>query len=91
MKPVLFIGGAEEDRTPDLQIANLSLSQLSYNPIAFAYLHSKKNNYKSFFYSKKKTARITFVVSGAVCFLDWAYFLGNDPSSWLKGRKPKFR
>lgn len=27
-----IIGGAEGDRTPDLQIANLSLSQLSYNP-----------------------------------------------------------
>ena len=26
------IGGAEEDRTPDLMIANHSLSQLSYSP-----------------------------------------------------------
>jgi len=26
------IGGAEEDRTPDLRIANASLSQLSYGP-----------------------------------------------------------
>ncbi len=25
-------GGAEEDRTPDLRIANASLSQLSYGP-----------------------------------------------------------
>ena len=28
----LKTGGAEGDRTPDLQIANLSLSQLSYSP-----------------------------------------------------------
>ena len=27
-----FIGGAEEDRTPDLRIANATLSQLSYRP-----------------------------------------------------------
>jgi hypothetical protein len=26
-------GGAEEDRTPDLRIANATLSQLSYGPI----------------------------------------------------------
>jgi hypothetical protein len=26
-------GGAEEDRTPDLRIANATLSQLSYRPI----------------------------------------------------------
>ena len=26
------IGGAEEDRTPDLSIANATLSQLSYRP-----------------------------------------------------------
>ncbi len=28
-------GGAEEDRTPDLRIANATLSQLSYGPIRF--------------------------------------------------------
>jgi hypothetical protein len=27
-------GGAEEDRTPDLRIANATLSQLSYRPMA---------------------------------------------------------
>ena len=27
------IGGVEEDRTPDLRIANATLSQLSYHPI----------------------------------------------------------
>jgi hypothetical protein len=27
------IGGAEEDRTPDLRIANATLSQLSYRPL----------------------------------------------------------
>ncbi len=27
-------GGAEEDRTPDLRIANATLSQLSYRPIS---------------------------------------------------------
>ena len=26
------VGGAEEDRTPDLRIANATLSQLSYRP-----------------------------------------------------------
>ncbi len=26
------IGGAEEDRTPDLSVANAALSQLSYGP-----------------------------------------------------------
>ena len=26
------IGGVEEDRTPDLRIANAALSQLSYDP-----------------------------------------------------------
>lgn len=30
------IGGAEEDRTPDLRIANASLSQLSYGPTLYA-------------------------------------------------------
>ena len=29
-----FIGGAEEDRTPDLRIANATLSQLSYGTIS---------------------------------------------------------
>ena len=29
----LIIGGAEEDRTPDLCIANAALSQLSYGPL----------------------------------------------------------
>ena len=28
-----FVGGAEEDRTPDLRIANATLSQLSYGPM----------------------------------------------------------
>ena len=28
-----FYGGAEEDRTPDLVIANDALSQLSYGPV----------------------------------------------------------
>jgi hypothetical protein len=28
-----LFGGAEEDRTPDLRIANATLSQLSYRPI----------------------------------------------------------
>jgi hypothetical protein len=27
-------GGAEEDRTPDLRVANATLSQLSYRPIS---------------------------------------------------------
>jgi hypothetical protein len=29
----LLVGGDEEDRTPDLRIANATLSQLSYVPI----------------------------------------------------------
>ena len=28
----IFVGGDEEDRTPDLRIANATLSQLSYAP-----------------------------------------------------------
>ena len=31
-RTILEIGGAEEDRTPDLRIANATLSQLSYGP-----------------------------------------------------------
>ena len=31
-------GGVEEDRTPDLRIANAALSQLSYHPIEGAIL-----------------------------------------------------
>ena len=30
--PFGFVGGEEEDRTPDLRIANATLSQLSYDP-----------------------------------------------------------
>ena len=33
-------GGAREDRTPDLVIANDALSQLSYGPVAFLILHT---------------------------------------------------
>ncbi len=33
--PVAIDGGAEEDRTPDLSIANATLSQLSYGPTLF--------------------------------------------------------
>src|SRR3569833_791276 len=33
MGGILGIGGAEEDRTPDLRIANATLSQLSYRPM----------------------------------------------------------
>src|SRR3954453_19182654 len=32
------VGGEEEDRTPDLRIANATLSQLSYPPTAIAIL-----------------------------------------------------
>ena len=34
MQLALFVGGEEEDRTPDLRIANAALSQLSYPPNA---------------------------------------------------------
>lgn len=34
-------GGAEEDRTPDLRIANATLSQLSYVPSANDYIEAK--------------------------------------------------
>ena len=30
---MLYSGGAEEDRTPDLRITNATLSQLSYGPV----------------------------------------------------------
>ena len=48
---IFFIGGGKEDRTPDLMIANHSLSQLSYTPMLFLYSHSTelyphKNKYR---------------------------------------------
>jgi hypothetical protein len=36
-------GGEEEDRTPDLRIANATLSQLSYPPTASAILAKPQN------------------------------------------------
>src|SRR5215472_3571592 len=36
VEPLRDTGGAEGDRTPDLRIANATLSQLSYGPIALA-------------------------------------------------------
>ena len=33
IRKVVINGGAKEDRTPDLLIANQSLSQLSYSPM----------------------------------------------------------
>lgn len=36
------IGGAEEDRTPDLRIANASLSQLSYGPTLYSNRRSRR-------------------------------------------------
>ena len=38
-----LIGGDEEDRTPDLRIANATLSQLSYVPIYCAYFITKRS------------------------------------------------
>ena len=35
-------GGAREDRTPDLLIANQSLSQLSYDPLTRNFLFYKR-------------------------------------------------
>ena len=32
VKPLIFFGGAKEDRTPDLYNAIVALSQLSYGP-----------------------------------------------------------
>ena len=40
LKGVLF-GGDEEDRTPDLRIANATLSQLSYVPSANDYIEAE--------------------------------------------------
>ena len=40
LEGVLF-GGDEEDRTPDLRIANATLSQLSYVPSANDYIEAK--------------------------------------------------
>lgn len=37
----LEFGGAEEDRTPDLRIANATLSQLSYRPKSSRRLYTK--------------------------------------------------
>lgn len=36
------VGGAEEDRTPDLRIANATLSQLSYGPIVYMPLRQQE-------------------------------------------------
>ena len=41
------IGGAEEDRTPDLRIANATLSQLSYGPIRQVNINSFRNSSSS--------------------------------------------
>ncbi len=38
-----LFGGDEEDRTPDLRIANATLSQLSYVPIFTAYFITKSS------------------------------------------------
>ena len=38
--PLIYLGGAEEDRTPDLRIANATLSQLSYRPMKLILLTS---------------------------------------------------
>jgi hypothetical protein len=43
------IGGAEEDRTPDLFIANEALSQLSYGPNAFAGSHAAGTHCPAFY------------------------------------------
>jgi len=37
---LVFFGGDEEDRTPDLRIANATLSQLSYAPTSTGSLTS---------------------------------------------------
>ncbi len=36
-------GGAEEDRTPDLRIANATLSRLSYGPTINVYIYRTNN------------------------------------------------
>ena len=36
------VGGAEEDRTPDLRIANATLSQLSYGPMVYIPLRQQE-------------------------------------------------
>jgi hypothetical protein len=40
--PLIYLGGAEEDRTPDLRIANATLSQLSYRPMSIDCIESCK-------------------------------------------------
>jgi hypothetical protein len=48
----VFNGGPEEDRTPDLRIANAALSQLSYRPLKMRNLIrvvGKKSNLLSIF------------------------------------------
>jgi hypothetical protein len=56
-KKSLYVnGGAEEDRTPDLCIANAALSQLSYGPsnisvdICFLYYHMTLTKVKNFIF-----------------------------------------
>ena len=45
---ILVTGGGKGDRTPDLLIANQSLSHLSYTPATQIRLHPKKIKNKSF-------------------------------------------
>src|SRR5881409_2508668 len=45
-RPYSFFGGDEEDRTPDLRIANATLSQLSYVPTAVRHYNVITNNHR---------------------------------------------
>ena len=54
----LNCGGDEEDRTPDLRIANAALSQLSYVPIEFQfYLENSLGTMNSLFQWHKRLKR----------------------------------
>ena len=42
LETLVIFGGAEEDRTPDLRIANATLSQLSYGPTEWGIIRVKR-------------------------------------------------
>jgi hypothetical protein len=65
----LFRGGEEEDRTPDLRIANATLSQLSYPPTSA--------NYSSTTYSKSCEANARPCDGATIAECDGVGYLGD--------------
>ena len=68
-----LFGGDEEDRTPDLRIANATLSQLSYVPSANDYIEAKNERQAAAggaiapSDSQNRTVLLIFAVSSKNC------------------------